>query len=46
MAHNLLWVTLGNMVSGALIMGVGYWAASRPAVARPVLIAARDAAAD
>ena len=45
MAHNLLWVTLGNMVSGALIMGLGYWAASRPPVTRPVLVAARDAAA-
>lgn len=45
MAHNLLWVTLGNMVSGALIMGVGYWAASRPPVTGPVLVAARDAAA-
>ena len=43
-AHNLLWVTLGNMVSGALIMGVGYWAASRPPATRPVLIAARDGA--
>lgn len=33
MAHNLLWVTLGNIVSGAIIMGLGYWTASRvPAV--------------
>ncbi|AGH80092.1 nitrite transporter NirC [Psychromonas sp. CNPT3] len=23
--HNLLWVSLGNVVSGALFMGVGYW---------------------
>ncbi|HEX6840978.1 MAG TPA: formate/nitrite transporter family protein, partial [Stellaceae bacterium] len=45
MAHNLVWVTLGNVVSGALIMGVGYWAASRPPMTRPVLVAARDAAA-
>jgi len=44
MTYNLLLVTLGNIVSGALIMGVGYWAASRPPVARPML-AARDAAA-
>jgi nitrite transporter NirC len=29
MFHNLLWVTLGNIVSGALFMGVGYWAASK-----------------
>lgn len=28
---NLIWVTLGNTFSGAVIMGVGYWcAASRP----------------
>jgi nitrite transporter len=31
MAHNLLWVTLGNAVAGALFMAAGYWAASRPA---------------
>lgn len=23
--HNLLWVSLGNIVSGALFMGLGYW---------------------
>jgi nitrite transporter NirC len=34
MGHNLLWVTLGNIVSGAIVMGAGYWAASRPAAAR------------
>jgi nitrite transporter NirC len=28
---NLLWVTLGNILSGAGIMGIGYWAASQPA---------------
>src|SRR5580704_17317210 len=28
---NLLWVTLGNILSGAGIMGLGYWAASQPA---------------
>jgi nitrite transporter NirC len=28
MAHNLVWVTLGNAVAGALFMGVGYWRAS------------------
>lgn len=29
--HNLIWVTLGNLLSGALIMGVGYWiVAGRP----------------
>ena len=29
MFYNLFWVTLGNMVSGALFMGLGYWTASR-----------------
>ena len=29
LAHNLTWVTLGNIVSGALFMGAGYWFASR-----------------
>jgi nitrite transporter len=29
MFDNLLWVTLGNIVSGAVFMGVGYWAASK-----------------
>jgi nitrite transporter NirC len=34
MGWNLLWVSLGNIVSGAGIVGVGYWAASRePAAA-------------
>ena len=28
MLHNLVWVSLGNIVSGAGIVGVGYWAAS------------------
>jgi len=28
MFHNLLWVSLGNAVAGALFMGVGYWRAS------------------
>jgi nitrite transporter NirC len=29
LAHNLTWVTLGNIVSGAVFMGAGYWFASR-----------------
>jgi len=29
LAWNLLWVTIGNAISGAGIMGLGYWAASR-----------------
>ena len=28
MAHNLLWVTLGNTFAGAVCMGVGYWVAA------------------
>ena len=27
---NLLWVTIGNAISGAGIVGLGYWTASRP----------------
>jgi len=41
----LLWVTLGNIVSGAGIMALGYWTMSRPATTRPVLVHSRDAAA-
>jgi nitrite transporter NirC len=41
---NLLWVTIGNAISGAGIMGLGYWAASRvPPAAEP---AAQLAAAE
>lgn len=29
-AYNMVWVTLGNAVAGALFMATGYWAASRP----------------
>ncbi len=25
MACNLLWVTIGNIISGSLFMAVGYW---------------------
>lgn len=25
MAYNLFWVSLGNMISGSIFMGVGYW---------------------
>jgi nitrite transporter NirC len=42
---NLLWVTIGNIVSGAGIMGLGYWAASRTSAAgEPVgrLVTAAD----
>lgn len=30
MAHNLIWVTLGNTISGTLFMATAYWFASRP----------------
>ena len=45
MGYNLLWVTLGNIVSGAGIMALGYWTMSRPATTGPVLVHSRDAAA-
>ncbi|HUH84139.1 MAG TPA: nitrite transporter NirC [Stellaceae bacterium] len=44
MGYNLLWVTLGNIVSGAGIMALGYWTMSRPAESRPVLVHSHDAA--
>ena len=28
MAHNLLWVTVGNIIGGSLFMGLGYWVAT------------------
>jgi nitrite transporter NirC len=30
LAYNLFWVTIGNILAGAGIMGVGYWYMSRP----------------
>ena len=31
--HNLVWVTLGNAVAGAVLMGLGYWlVAGRPRI--------------
>jgi nitrite transporter NirC len=33
--HNLLWVTLGNTLSGAVFMGLGYWYAT-PKAERPL----------
>jgi nitrite transporter NirC len=36
MLHNLVWVSLGNIVSGAGIMGLGYWAASREGAAKAI----------
>lgn len=28
MFHNLLWVTIGNIIGGSIFMGIGYWVAS------------------
>jgi nitrite transporter NirC len=28
MGYNLWWVTLGNVIGGALFMGMSYWAAT------------------
>jgi nitrite transporter NirC len=48
MLHNLVWVTLGNVVSGAVFVGLGYWAMSRtlptPAAAPATIGAVTDAA--
>jgi len=38
MGWNLLWVSLGNIVSGAGIVGVGYWAASREPATAPAQV--------
>ncbi|MFA5371979.1 MAG: formate/nitrite transporter family protein [Sideroxydans sp.] len=32
MWHNLVWVTLGNTISGALFMAMAYWFTSKPAL--------------
>jgi nitrite transporter NirC len=40
LVHNLLWVSLGNIVSGAGFMGVGYWLASGGAAPQRTLHAA------
>jgi len=36
MFYNLFWVTLGNIVGGAGLVGVGYWIASRPVTTEAV----------
>jgi len=28
MAHNLVWVTVGNIIGGSVFVGIGYWVAS------------------
>ncbi|MBI3514463.1 MAG: nitrite transporter NirC [Proteobacteria bacterium] len=43
LVHNLTWVTLGNIVSGAGFMGIGYWVASGGMERKPAL---QPAAAD
>lgn len=35
-AHNLLWVSLGNLVSGSVFVGLGYWYAT-PKEQRPLI---------
>ncbi|PSU81243.1 nitrite transporter NirC [Photobacterium phosphoreum] len=34
--HNLLWVTLGNTISGVVFMGLGYWFTT-PKTQRPII---------
>jgi nitrite transporter NirC len=41
---NLLWVSLGNIVSGAGIVGLGYWTASPATEAKPAAVASLAAA--
>ena len=43
---NLLWVTIGNAIAGAGIMGLGYWAASRSSTATAAPVAVSLAAAE
>jgi len=43
---NLLWVTIGNAIAGAGIMGLGYWAASRMPQAAPAAAARLATAAE
>ena len=44
-AHNLFWSTLGNTVSGALFMGLGYWYAT-PKNERPMQQPAKESVTD
>lgn len=39
MAHNLVWVTLGNAVAGALFVALGYWRANGSQIFRRRLLA-------
>jgi nitrite transporter NirC len=41
---NLLWVTIGNAIAGAGIMGLGYWAASRSPATAPAAAGLAQAA--
>jgi nitrite transporter NirC len=34
-AHNLLWVSLGNIIAGAVFMAAGYWQANGSAAPKP-----------
>ncbi|MGO9132994.1 MAG: nitrite transporter NirC [Methylovirgula sp.] len=37
MAYNLLWVTIGNIIGGAVFVGLGYWLANTEEVTPPVV---------
>jgi nitrite transporter len=39
--HNLLWVTVGNTISGVVFMGLGYWF-STPKAQRPLVASAAE----
>ena len=39
-AYNLSWVTLGNIIGGAVMMGVGYWAQTSNSTSAPLSSAA------
>jgi nitrite transporter len=44
--YNMVWVTLGNAVAGALFMAGAYWVASRPQAMPTVALTALSDAAD
>ncbi|MHB8885844.1 MAG: nitrite transporter NirC [Methylovirgula sp.] len=45
MAYNLLWVTIGNIIGGAVFVGLGYWLANTEEIKAP-RIEAQPIAAD
>lgn len=46
MAYNLLWVTIGNIIGGAIFVGLGYWLANTEEVKVPRVQMQPVAAAD